>query len=81
MPRLVPSIKRAFDVLDLVRRAGRPLSVPEIVKSLGFPRTTAHEIVNTLLEGDYLCRDENNPNRFSLGFGLFELGSAYSSKA
>jgi IclR family KDG regulon transcriptional repressor len=78
VPRTIPSIKRAFNVLELFLKETRALSVPEIVARLNLPRTTAHEIVNTLLESGYLSRDELQLNRVSLGFKLFELGSAYA---
>ena len=63
MPRVIPSIKRAFNVLELFLVEQRPLSVPEIVERLGLPRTTAHEIVNTLVESSYLRRDETHNNK------------------
>ena len=78
MPRKIPSIQRAFDVLELFLQGTRALSVPEIVARLNFPRTTAYEIVNTLLACGYLTAAEGQSNRVSLGFKLFELGSAYA---
>ena len=78
MPRKIPSIQRAFDVLELFLQGTRALSVPEIVARLNFPRTTVYEIVNTLLACGYLTTVEGQPNRVSLGFKLFELGSAYA---
>jgi IclR family KDG regulon transcriptional repressor len=80
MVKTIPSIIRAFKVLDLFLKGTRSLSVPEIVSRLSFPRTTAYEIVNTLLESGYLTRDENRPNKVNLGFKLFELGSAYADQ-
>jgi IclR family KDG regulon transcriptional repressor len=77
--RKIPSIKRAFDVLELFLKGTRELSVPEIVAQLNFPRTTAYEIVNTLLACGYLTTAEGQPNRVSLGFKLFELGSVYAA--
>jgi len=76
--KTIPSIQRAFNVLDLFLKGTRTLSVPEIVARLNLPRTTAYEIVNTLLESGYLTREEIQSNKVSLGFKLFELGSAYA---
>jgi IclR family KDG regulon transcriptional repressor len=78
VPRKIPSIKRAFAVLELFLKGTRELSVPEIVAQLNFPRTTAYEIVNTLLACGYLTTVEGQPHRVSLGFKLFELGSVYA---
>jgi IclR family transcriptional regulator, KDG regulon repressor len=77
--RKIPSIQRAFEVLELFLQGTRALSVPEIVARLNFPRTTAYEIVNTLLASGYLTTAEGQRNRVSLGFKLFELGSAYAA--
>jgi len=77
--RKIPSIQRAFEVLELFLQGTRALSVPEIVARLNFPRTTAYEIVNTLLASGYLTTAEDQRNRVSLGFKLFELGSAYAA--
>ena len=79
MSRKIPSIQRAFDVLELFLQGTRALSVPEIVARLNFPRTTVYEIVNTLLASGYLTTAEGQHNRVSLGFKLFELGSAYAA--
>jgi IclR family KDG regulon transcriptional repressor len=79
VPRKIPSIQRAFDVLELFLQGTRALSTPEIVARLTFPRTTVYEIVNTLLACGYLTTAEGQPNRVVLGFKLFELGSAYAA--
>ena len=55
------------------------MSVPEMVERLKLPRTTTHEIVNTLVAGGYLHRDEVHSNKFFLGSRLFELGSLYAA--
>ncbi len=79
MPRVVPSIKRAFSILDLFLLDPQPLTIPEIVKRLQLPRTSVHEIVNTLLEGNYLRRDETHSHKVFLGPKLFELGGAFAA--
>jgi IclR family KDG regulon transcriptional repressor len=78
--KTIPSVIRTFKVLDLFLKGTRSLSVPEIVSRLNYPRTTAYEIVNTLLESGYLTRDESQSNKVTLGFKLFELGSAYADQ-
>ncbi len=76
--KTIPSIQRAFKVLELFLKGTRTLSVPEIVARLDLPRTTAYETVNTLIECGYLAREESQSNKVSLGFKLFELGNAYA---
>ncbi|MBF0529486.1 MAG: IclR family transcriptional regulator [Deltaproteobacteria bacterium] len=79
MPREIPAIKRAFDVLELFLKEPRPMTVPEITARLNLPRTTAHEIVNTMVSTDYLRRDDVHTNKVFLGFKLFELGGIYAA--
>jgi IclR family KDG regulon transcriptional repressor len=78
MTRTRASVRRALEVLELFLDGTRSLSVPEIVARLGLPRTTAHELVRTLLASAYLTQVEDQPYRFTLGIRAFELGSAYT---
>ncbi|MCF8042745.1 MAG: IclR family transcriptional regulator [Desulfarculaceae bacterium] len=80
MPRVIPSVARALNVLELFLAEQCPLSVPEIVERLGLPRTTAHELVNTLLHVGYLRRDVKHFNKVFLGPKVLELGNVYAAK-
>ena len=80
MPRIIPSVTRALRVLELFLNEQFPLSVPEIGERLGLPRTTAHEIVNTLVHTGYLRRDANQANKVFLGPRVLELGNVYAGK-
>ncbi|MBI5579557.1 MAG: IclR family transcriptional regulator [Deltaproteobacteria bacterium] len=80
MAKIITSVKRAFDILDLFFEDTQSLSKPEIAARLRLPRTTVHEQVQTLLASGYLEKDENLPNRFTLGFRVFELGSIFASR-
>jgi DNA-binding IclR family transcriptional regulator len=80
MAKIIASVKRAFDILDLFFGDTQSLSKPEIAMRLRLPRTTVHEQVHTLLTSGYLEQDENLPNRFRLGFRVFELGSVFASR-
>lgn len=78
MARAVPAVSRAFDILELFLREPA-LSAPEITARLGLPRTTVHELVNTLVEREYLA-EAGDTHRFRLGVRSFELGSAYGER-
>jgi IclR family transcriptional regulator, KDG regulon repressor len=79
MAKTIPSVKRAFRILELFLDGAQSVSVPEITARLNFPRTTAHDLVQTLMECGYLERLDNQPHRFALGLRVFELGSAYGA--
>ena len=75
--RLVPAVVRALDILELFLD-GRELSVPDITGRLGLPRTTVHELVNTLVARKYLTAVADGVGRYRLGLPLFQLGSVFA---
>lgn len=79
MARAVPAVSRALDILELFLADGT-LSAPEITARLGLPRTTVHELVNTLVERDYLTAVSGAPIRYRLGMRLFQLGGQFADR-
>ncbi|WP_418153822.1 IclR family transcriptional regulator [Actinoalloteichus caeruleus] len=77
MPRLVPAVMRAADVLELFLGERSSLSAPDIAARLGLPRSTAHELLNTLVNRGYLARRPGKDGVYKLGPRLLELGARY----
>jgi IclR family KDG regulon transcriptional repressor len=77
--RIVPAVRRAFDILELFLTHDGPLSAPEIAKLTALPRTTVHELIHTLVEGSYLVAEDANTRRFKLGPALLSLGYRYQT--
>lgn len=75
----VPALARGLDILELFLERPCSLSVPEIAARLGLPRSTAHQLVQTLVARGYLTPLDGQPHRFRLGLRAFELGGAYSA--
>jgi DNA-binding IclR family transcriptional regulator len=73
------SVRRAFDIFELMLARGGPLTVAQIVDTLGIPKSTAYELVRTLTQADYLAPSGKGPGLF-LGRKLFELGMAYRNQ-
>jgi DNA-binding IclR family transcriptional regulator len=68
-----------MDILELfLDRA--TLTAPEIAERLGLPRTTVHELVNTLLDRSFLAALEGSPIRYRLGMRLFQLGNRFAEQ-
>jgi len=59
MTKTRTSVRRALEVLELFLDGTRSLSVPEIVARLRLPRTTAHELVRTLLVSAFFTQVED----------------------
>lgn len=75
MGRLVPALSRGLDVLELFLDR-QTLSAPEIVRALELPRTTVHELLNTLTARGWLVV-VGADSRYQLGVRSFEVGSTY----
>lgn len=80
MAKIIPSVKRAFEILELFLDGTPSFSVPEIAQRLGLPRTTAYELVQTLLACGYFEKADNQSHRFTLGLRVFELGNVFSAR-
>lgn len=77
--RLIQSIERAADVLELFLTSHQELSVKEISDMLGLSKSTVHGIIKTLEFRGYL---QQNPDdlKYKLGLKLFELGTRVSGQ-
>lgn len=80
MGRLVPAVVRAFDILELFLDGDGPLSAPDIVRRLELPRTTVHELVNTLVARAYLVPVPERSGSYRLGVRAYQLGSRYAEQ-
>jgi DNA-binding IclR family transcriptional regulator len=73
-------LERAFDILDHLRDARRPLRPNEIAAATGAPRSTVYELINLLLKLEVL-EYKGGDGRVFLGRKLFILGAAYSAQS
>lgn len=80
MGRLVPAVTRALDVLELFLEGDSALSAPDVVRRLGLPRTTVHELLTTLAARSYLVPLPGQPGRYRLGVRTYQLGSRYAEQ-
>ena len=71
------SARRVLSIFELMLGHGEPITVAEVVSTLGIPKSTAYELVRTLTAAGYVERSGNAS--YFLGRKLFELGMAYRS--
>ena len=71
----VRSVAKALMILDMLALTHRGMSLGEIAKKLGAPKSTVHGLLSTLREYGYV---EQSPldGCYQLGIHLFELGMA-----
>jgi IclR family transcriptional regulator, KDG regulon repressor len=79
MGRQVPALARGLDVLERLAGAAGAMTAGELTEALGLPRTTVHELLQTLVERGCVEAVEDSPRRYRLGLRLFELGNAYAA--
>lgn len=73
------SVKRALDIFGLLLQRGEPVSVATLVNDLAIPKSTAYELVRTLVGSGYLETAAKGQG-IGLGRKLFELGMAYRAQ-
>ncbi|MDR1533736.1 MAG: helix-turn-helix domain-containing protein, partial [Planctomycetota bacterium] len=69
------SASRALDMLVLLAKENKSLTLKEISDALALPKSSAFELAHTMLGRGFLEQDENR--KFRLGLKAFEIGSAY----
>ncbi|MCP3942114.1 MAG: IclR family transcriptional regulator [Desulfobacteraceae bacterium] len=76
--RLIQSIKRASDILDVFVQEKKAHGITDFSKKLQLPKTTIQGIVQTLEALSYLEKDSNTP-KYRLGPKVFQLGMLYAT--
>ena len=72
------SLLKAIDTIDAVAEAGS-VGIRELSSITGFPPSTIHRIVSTLVEKNYFQQDPIT-KRYSLSFRFLELGSRFQQQ-
>jgi DNA-binding IclR family transcriptional regulator len=77
LARRVRSAERVAAVLDLLRRSPRPLRHVEVAGALGLPKSSATNLLGTLVGVGLIRSDESG---YSLGVKLIELGAVAAER-
>lgn len=72
--RSVHSVEKAIRLLDCFWEAGTSLSLTELVQRTGWPKSTVHGLLASMVESAVVEQDGAD-GRYRLGYHLFELGS------
>ena len=74
--KIVPALKRAFDVLDLLANHNGTFRFSEIQERLKIPKASLSRILYELLNRNYIQKDFET-GKYKLGAKLVLLGSAF----
>ena len=69
----VKSIERAFLIVDALAEEPREHSLTELASTLGWPKSTVHGVLSTLVQYRY-AEQSGETGRYRLGVRFFELG-------
>ncbi|RNI25478.1 IclR family transcriptional regulator [Flexivirga caeni] len=69
------SVTRATHILRLLAESGKPLSLSQMTAELGIPKSTAHNILGSLVQAGFV--DVSETTTYSIGLAAFEIGSAH----
>lgn len=72
----VKSALRVLDIFELLAGQNQGLNVSEISAKLGFPLSSTHALLKTLISRGYLVHEPSN-RKYRLGARLFEVGNQY----
>ena len=74
--KIIGSVQRAMDILDLFDRRTQELGITDIARALDIPKSTIAGLISTLEQNDYL--DQNTTTRkYRLGFKLAERAGVF----
>ncbi len=72
------SITRIFTLIEKVAESQSGLSISELSRAAGLPKTTVFRQVKALLDSNYLVKDENE--RYNIGYKFIAIAKRYTSK-
>ena len=75
MTTKVQSLDRAFDILELISRERRGLSLTDIGKKVNLPRSTTFRLLASLQNRGYIEKDSKT-STYRLGLEFIELSSS-----
>jgi len=68
------TLSKAIQVIELLSRNPKGLALVEMSKTLGYPKSTIHHMLQPLLLNDYLSQDDET-RKYSLGLKFLEISS------
>lgn len=75
-PSTQQGLDRALELLEMLAKNGAGMNISEISKMLGITRVTTSNMVQSLLQRNYIEKDPTT-GKFIVGYKLFELAQVY----
>ena len=75
------TIQKTINILDYLSNRPKGATLSAIVKDLGLPKTTAFDIMKTLLSNDFVQYLKPGKKIYCVGARVFAIGSAYTESS
>ena len=75
---MIQSLVKAANILEYMKLSNKEYTIAEISDNVNIPPSTTHRILNTLMDCDYVIKDDKT-HLYRLGPGLISLGIAATS--
>ena len=75
---MIQSLIKSSTILEYMKQSNKEYTIAEISEGVNIPPSTTHRILNTLIECDYVMKDDRT-HLYKLGAGLISLGIAATS--
>lgn len=75
---MIQSLIKASNILEYMKQENKEYTIAEISEGVDMPPSTTHRILNTLIDCDYVIKDDRT-HLYKLGPGLISLGIAATS--
>ncbi len=75
--KIIHSVDKAAVLIETLMRSHTPLTLKEIASLTGFPKSTVHGLLSTLIVHEMIRQDAEG--RYGLGIRLYECGRAVSA--
>ncbi|TCT13827.1 IclR family transcriptional regulator [Natranaerovirga pectinivora] len=70
--------KRTIDMLDIISKNKKGLTLREITRLMDIPQTSAFDILQTLISMNLIAEKHEEFKRYVIGIKSYEIGMAYS---
>ena len=73
------SVKRSIDILTIISQSNDGLTLADIQKKLEIPKSSAFDLVHTLLATNMIMPSNNDEKKYVIGINSFLIGASYES--
>lgn len=72
-------MEKALKIIGILAESGKELALHEIAEKLGIPKSTAHGLISTLYNYNFI-EQSSFTGKYKLGLRLFELGNIVANR-